>query len=297
MKQYLQYITDRLFLLPLVLLPHHALSRGVHAVARSKNRWLSQRLIRTLCSHYKIDLSIVERPELDEYASFNDFFTRTLNTYARPIAGGEQTLISPVDGVVSQSGAINRETIFQAKGHCFNLTSLLGGGAERARPFIDGQFATIYLSPRDYHRIHMPLEGTLREMVYIPGRLYPVNNPSTRTVPGLFARNERVVALFDTPAGPMAMILVGALFVGSIETVWQGEITPPNRRYIQVWKYGENNPVTLKRGEEMGRFNMGSTVILLFGKEAITSLEPVKSRAPLRMGEAIGETRHSSSQK
>ena len=289
MKRTLQYLTDRIFMLPLAVLPHHRLSRLIHWLARSKNRALSQALIRLVCRSYNIDLSIAAEPDLQQYASFNEFFTRTLKSGARPIAEGAETIVSPVDGVISQCGKIGCHSIFQAKGRQFELTTLLGGLETRARPFVNGQFATIYLSPRDYHRIHMPIDGTLQEMVYIPGRLYPVNNPSTRTVPGLFARNERVAALFDTPAGPMAMILVGALFVGSIETVWAGEITPPNGNFVQSWRYGEENPITLKKGEEMGRFNMGSTVVLLFGEEACQFSDQIQATTPLKMGEKIGE--------
>ncbi len=290
MNHLLQKLTDRLFLLPLIFLPHHALSRLVHAITRSENRVLSSLLIRAACRLYRIDLSIAAEQNLESYKSFNSFFTRALNSTSRPVSGNSQTLISPVDGTISQQGGIECDAIFQAKGHQFGLTALLGAVPERAAPFKDGQFATIYLSPRDYHRIHMPLDGTLREMVYIPGRLYPVNNPSTRTVPGLFARNERVVALFDTAAGPMAMVLVGALFVGSIETVWAGEITPPRGKCIRVWRYGNGEePIALKRGDEMGRFNMGSTVILLFGKDAVELSDSLEADSALTMGEAIGK--------
>lgn len=295
MKTILQKLMDRLFLLPVTALPHHLLSRMVHAVTRSENRTLSQTLIRLACNFYKIDMSITANPEIKSYHSFNSFFTRELNQTARPFSSNTTEMISPVDGTVSQQGNICQQEIFQAKGHHFNLTSLLGGISERATPFMDGKFSTIYLSPRNYHRIHMPTDGTLREMIYIPGRLYPVNNPSTRTVPGLFARNERVVTLFDTDAGPMAMVLVGALFVGSIETVWAGEITPPGKSFVHVWRYSGDNTesITLKKGEEMGRFNMGSTVILLFGKDAIQFTDGFKSGKPLQMGETIGELSHS----
>ncbi|HIJ22980.1 MAG: phosphatidylserine decarboxylase [Gammaproteobacteria bacterium] len=286
MTPILQYLTDRLFLLPLALLPHHRLSRVVHRLARSENRAFSQWLIRTITSVYQIDCSLAEEPDLSTYSSFNAFFTRSLKTGVRPIAAGEEIVVSPVDGVVSQCGPIMRESIFQAKGHQFNLTTLLGGDQGRAAPFTNGIFSTIYLSPRDYHRIHMPMDGTLREMIYIPGRLYPVNNPSTRSVPGLFARNERVAAIFETSAGPMAMVLVGALFVGSIETVWAGEITPPQKKFVTTWKYPKA-PITLKKGDEMGRFNMGSTVILLFGDEAVDLHDSFSAGMAQQMGSAI----------
>jgi phosphatidylserine decarboxylase len=289
MKTILQKVTDTLFLLPLALLPHHALSRLVHAVARSTNPLLSQTLIRTLCNSYSIDLSLAAEPDPQRYPSLNHFFTRALKAGARPIADGAGVVVSPVDGAISQCGPIHGNTLIQAKGHQFDLTALLGGLESRARPFTAGTFATLYLSPRDYHRIHMPLEGRLREMVYIPGRLYPVNNPSTRTVPGLFARNERVAVLFETSAGPMAMVLVGALFVGSIETVWAGEITPPNGSVVHCWRYQGEEAITLKQGEEMGRFNMGSTVILLFGAEAVALTTELRGGTLLKMGESIGQ--------
>ncbi len=291
MNSRLQKLTDILFLLPLALLPQHALSRIVHALTRSENGPLSRLLINTACRFYRIDLSIAEDPVTKNYKSFNSFFTRRLNDSSRPVSSNSSDLVSPVDGTTSQRGGITGEAILQAKGHSFDLTTLLGGISTRAAPFVNGSFTTIYLSPRDYHRIHMPLEGRLREMIYIPGRLYPVNNPSTSTVPGLFARNERVVALFDTAVGPMAMILVGALFVGSIETVWAGEITPPRRGFVHIWRYGESGQeqITLQKGEEMGRFNMGSTVILLFAEGAMEFVENFSAGIRVRMGETIGK--------
>ncbi len=283
----IQFLIDRLFLLPIALLPQHWLSRQIHRLTRSENRWLSQRLIRTIRKSYAIDLSVAKDPVLEHYPSFNAFFTRAIHEEARPIDSTPEGLASPVDGVISQCGPISHQALFQAKGHHFNLTTLLGGEPSRARPYIDGSFSTIYLSPRDYHRIHMPIEGTLRQMIYVPGRLYPVNNPSTRTVPGLFARNERVIAEFDTAIGPMAMVLVGALFVGSIETVWAGEITPPRRGFVHLWRYAPGE-IKLKKGEEMGRFNMGSTVILLFRKEKIEWASNIEAGATLEMGQQIG---------
>lgn len=283
----LQTLFDRLFLLPIALLPQHWLSRQVHRLTRSRNRWLSQRLIHTISKSYAIDLSIAKDPALEHYESFNAFFTRAIREEARPIDATAEGLSSPVDGVISQCGPIADQALFQAKGHHFNLTTLLGGEPARARPYIDGTFSTIYLSPRDYHRIHMPMDGILRQMIYVPGRLYPVNTPSTRTVPGLFARNERVIAEFDTAIGPMAMVLVGALFVGSIETVWGGEITPPKRGFVHIWRY-DKEEITLKKGEEMGRFNMGSTVILLFGKAQMEWARNMEAGAPLKMGQHIG---------
>ncbi len=286
MSRLLTWITDRLLLLPLLLLPHHRLSRLIHRLARIEQPTVAQWLIRSAIRIYQIDLSTAVETDPSRYPSFNHFFTRALRDDARPLASGEEWLLSPVDGQISQCGAIDCHTLFQAKGRSFHLTTLLGGVESRATPFVHGSFITLYLSPRDYHRIHMPLAGVLRQRIYIPGRLYPVNRPATRGVDGLFARNERVVLLFDTALGPMAMILVGALFVGSIETRWEGEITPPQRSVIEVKRFSSEQEIRVERGEEVGRFNMGSTVILLLGKDAIdlTALQP---GSPLRMGQAL----------
>jgi phosphatidylserine decarboxylase len=199
----------------------------------------------------------------------------------------KNAIACPADGAVSQAGRITEGNIFQAKGKSFTAADLLGGSAERAAPFNDGQFATIYLSPKDYHRLHMPLTGTLREMVHVPGRLFSVNKATTNSVPGLFARNERVAAIFDTEAGPMALVLVGAIFVSSIETVWHGVVTPPTVSSVQTWRY-ENNAPTLNIGEEMGRFNMGSTIIVLFGKDKAQWLDGFKADKYVKLGELIG---------
>ncbi len=286
MHRVFQAILDAVLLLPISLLPHHWLSRQVHAFTRSA---FSSRLIRPFCRYLNIDLSLAVEPDPSHYPTFNQFFTRALKPEVRPVDSDPTVLVSPVDGRTSQYGTICIDTLFQAKGKQFSLNALLGGLETRATPFIDGMFSTIYLSPRDYHRIHMPIEGTLREMIYIPGRLYPVNTPSTRTVPGLFSRNERVVALFDTPAGPMALVLVGALFVGSIETVWAGEITPPQKGFVHCWHYRDDEqPIRLEKGEEMGRFNMGSTVIMLFGKDQIDLDISMSQSSPLQMGAPIG---------
>jgi phosphatidylserine decarboxylase len=221
------------------------------------------------------------------YETFNAFFTRALKPDARPVVEGEKELACPVDGAVSQARPIEDGRIFQAKGHDYSLEQLLGGSAERAEPFQGGSFATIYLSPRDYHRIHMPISGTLREMVHVPGRLFSVNPATTRVIPGLFARNERVVSIFDTEVGPMAMVKVGAVNVGSVETVWAGEVTPPAGRVVRSWRYRDDEAVTLEKGEEMGRFNMGSTVIIVFGPEAVVWSEEIQPGAPVRLGQLL----------
>lgn len=236
-----------------------------------------------------LDEAQVQNPY--SFKSFNDFFTRALIDGSRPIPERSDVLCSPVDGKVYQTGSIVEGRIFQAKGRHFDAIELLGGNPERAAPFLGGGFATIYLAPSNYHRIHMPIDGKLRETVYVPGRLFSVNPATARAVPNLFARNERVSAIFDTPVGPMAMVLVGALFVGSIETVWAGEITPPHRARISQWSHlneqGEHTTI-LNRGEEMGRFNMGSTVILLFGPDAVQWAQDLPPNTAIRMGEQLG---------
>ncbi len=225
--------------------------------------------------------------DINAYKSFNDFFTRELKPGVRPLSTERNAIVCPADGAVSQAGNITDGKIFQAKGKSFTAIDLLGGDAARAEPFNNGVFSTIYLSPKDYHRLHMPLTGTLREMVHVPGRLFSVNTRTTNSVPGLFARNERVCCLFDTEAGPMALILVGAIFVSSVETVWHGVVTPPSISTVKSWQYQDNAP-TLKIGEEMGRFNMGSTIIVLFGKDKAKWDAEFKADKTVKLGELIG---------
>lgn len=280
--------SDRLFAALQYPLPQHWLSRAMHFLTRIERPGLKNAAIRRFVAHFDVDLSEAEAGHAEDYRSFNRFFTRALKPGVRPLPDTPDAVACPVDGSVSQAGRIEAGRIFQAKGRSFDLVELLGGDATRAKPFYNGCFTTLYLSPRDYHRIHMPLAGQLRETLYVPGRLFSVNPATTRAVPRLFARNERVVALFDTPAGPMAMVLVGALFVASIETVWMGEITPPHRRHIAAWPAME--PVELERGEEMGRFNMGSTVILLHGPDAVNWDTALTPGAAVRMGQTIGRT-------
>lgn len=267
-------------------LPHHALSRVMHHLTRCENRAWKNAFIKNIVRIYGVDLSEALEPNPEAYPSFNAFFTRTLRPDARPLCADAGALLCPADGAVSQIGDIAADRILQAKGKHFSATELLGGDAERAKPFENGKFATIYLSPRDYHRLHMPLTGTLREMVHVPGRLFSVNNATADNVPNLFARNERVAAIFDTEAGPMALVLVGAIFVASIETVWHGVVTPPAGQSVQTWDYRQS-PMTLNRGEEMGRFNMGSTIIVLFGENAV-EWEALGPGAKVRMGENLG---------
>ncbi|MCB1877705.1 MAG: phosphatidylserine decarboxylase, partial [Chromatiales bacterium] len=248
-------LTDYLFALPQYLLPTHALSAAMHRIARSRWRGFKDPFTRWFVGRYQVNLAEAQQPDPAAYESFNAFFTRALRPEARPMHDEAGTAICPVDGAVSQAGHIAGDTIFQAKGRSFDLDTLVGG-AEYAKGFRNGRFATLYLSPRDYHRIHMPLAGKLTRMTYIPGRLFSVNAATAKVIPSLFARNERVVCHFDTEYGPMAMILVGAVFVGSIETVWAGEVAPPRHWYTETKRYLNDAP-QLGRGEEMGRFNMG----------------------------------------
>lgn len=281
-------LRDHLFVTLQRLLPTHALSRVIHWATRLRWRWAKNLLIGKVVQAYDIKLDDALVEDALAYASFNKFFTRELKSGARPMPEAAEVIASPVDGTLYQAGDINGERIFQAKGHHFTSTELLGGDASRAGPFMGGKFATIYLAPYNYHRIHMPVNGRLREMVYIPGRLFSVNPATARTLPGLFARNERVAMLFDTDAGPMAMVAVGALFVGSIETVWAGEITPPHRGGITVTQYMHGDDAHYyARGDEVGRFNMGSTVILLFGAEAVRWVEDNQPGRVLRMGDSL----------
>jgi len=280
----------RLYVALQYLLPHHRLSALIFRITRSRRRLVKNLLIETFVHHYRVDMTEAREPAPRAYASFNDFFTRPLRPGARPLAAPENSIICPADGTLSQLGAIGDGRVFQAKGHECSLTELLGGRADLAQGFEGGAFATIYLSLRDYHRVHMPAAAILREMIHVPGRLFSVNLVTTALVPRLFGRNERVLCLFETASGPMALILVGAIFVGSMETVWAGQITPagmdkPTRTYA-----GET-AVRLDRGAEMGCFNMGSTVILLFGPGRVAWEPGLEPGARLRMGQGLGRFR------
>jgi phosphatidylserine decarboxylase len=221
------------------------------------------------------------------YPSFNAFFTRELRPGARPIAEAHGAVSCPADGEISQIGSVSQGLLVQAKAWDYTLRDLLGGDCRLAAEFAEGSYATIYLSPRDYHRVHMPLTGTLRRMIHVPGRLFSVNQTTTETLPRLFARNERVVSLFDTDRGPMAVILVGAFFVGSMDMVWAGTVAPEHRR-ATVWDYAGRTEVRLERGAEMGRFNMGSTVILLLGSDRVQWAEAARPGTTVRMGDPLG---------
>ena len=273
---------------PQYLWPGHLLSLGMLALTRIRFRPIREPFTQWFVKRFQVEMSEAIEPDPLKYEHFNAFFTRALVADARPLAEDNSTLVCPVDGTVSQAQAIDGDRIFQAKGQNYSLVELLGGSEERAEAFRGGQFATIYLSPRDYHRIHMPIDGSLKEMVHVPGRLFSVNPATTRAVPRLFARNERVVSIFDTELGPMAMVKVGAIFVAGIETVWHGLVTPPAGRIVRQWKYGEGNESPkLYRGDEMGRFNMGSTVIVLFGPGVVEWAQEISPGAPVRLGQTL----------
>lgn len=278
---------SRLFRYLVTLLPQHAISRVIHGLARWRWRPWKNLLIRLFTRAYGVDCGEAAASERNAYVSFNAFFTRPLAPGARPIADTRGTIVSPVDGVISQHGSVSNGRLIQAKRQDYSVTELLGGDDQLAAPFQNGHFATLYLSPRDYHRVHMPLAGSLVRMLHIPGRLFGVSRPLVRHVPRLFARNERVVGLFDTDQGAMAMVLVGAIGVGSIETIWAGEITPPRGHRIRNWDY-QHDPPALEAGEEMGRFNLGSTVILLFADARLQWADGLAEDQPIRMGQALG---------
>ena len=276
-------MSDRLAVLPQYLLPKQALTRLAGCLASARLGWLTTRLASLFARRYGIDMTEAAEPDFAAYASFNDFFTRALKPGARPLAAADW--LCPVDGAISQFGAIESGQVFQAKGHTYSGTALLGGDATLAADFEEGSFATLYLSPRDYHRIHMPCDGRLKRMIHVPGELFSVNPQTARGVPGLFARNERVVCMFETAQGPMALVLVGATIVGSMATVWHGVVNPPRPGKIREWTY-EDQDIRLRRGEEMGRFLLGSTVVMLFPQKLAfnPAWQPGKS---LRMGEAM----------
>lgn len=281
---------DRAFALLQQLLPTRWLSMLVFRLTQIRHTGFKNTLIRLFLRGFTIDLSDAEYSIPENYDSFNHFFTRALKPGARPLADDAQALLSPVDGTVSQFGEIRDGRIFQAKGHEYSVLELLGGDADAAQTFMNGRFCTIYLAPYNYHRIHMPIEGRLRKWSYVPGRLFSVNAATARALPRLFARNERLNAIFDTDAGPFGLTMVGALFVGSLETVWAGRVTPPHQRGEPA-HYQPMQPVILDRGEEFGRFNMGSTVILLAAPGAVEFDATLAPGKPLRMGEAIGRWR------
>jgi phosphatidylserine decarboxylase len=282
----------RLFVAMQYLLPQHWLSRQVHRLARSRVKPLKNFLIGSFVRHYLPDMSDAADPQPLDYPSFNAFFTRSLRPGARPIEPDGAALVSPVDGTVSQIGRIDGSAILQAKGHQYSLEALLGGGAGWAERFVGGSFATLYLAPYNYHRIHMPAAGSLRGAWFVPGRLFSVNAVTAAAVPGLFARNERVVCAFEEGPLAFALALVGALFVGSIATVWHGEVTPCSpRRAAQLPLDTGRAPCRLERGAELGRFNMGSTVILLLPPGAAEWVGQLRAGSPVRVGQTLARLR------
>jgi phosphatidylserine decarboxylase len=282
-------LTDWLKSWPLALLPHHLLSSIIRAVTRWRSGWLKNLLIRVFVWHFRVDMSEATEEQPGNYPDFNSFFIRSLKPGVRPQPEHEDAIACPVDGAISQIGNIESGSLLQAKGRKFSLVELLGGNRERAAAFEGGIFTTLYLSPRDYHRIHMPCSGQLTETVFIPGRLFSVAPHTTRAIPNLFTRNERQVNLFATPTGPVAVIMVGAIFVSSMETVWEGVIQPGGSSIrCRQYNHRDEPGVQLQRGTEMGRFNMGSTVILLFSQGQAGWLPGLQADQPVRTGQVLG---------
>ena len=280
-------MSDRFAVLPQYLFPKQALTSFAGFVASRERGWVTTEIIRRFVAKYRVNMEEALNPDIASYPTFNDFFTRALKPGARPLAPAE--LVSPVDGAISQFGAIEKDQIFQAKGHHYSTTALVGGDAALAAHYQNGHFATLYLSPRDYHRIHMPCDGRLVRMVYVPGELFSVNPVTARGVPGLFARNERVVCVFESARGPFVLVLVGATIVGSMATVWHGVVNPPRGKTVRQWDY-PNEPtsaIRLKQGEEMGRFLLGSTVVMLFPKGPLQFNPEWAPGREIRLGEAM----------
>ncbi|GGN32038.1 MULTISPECIES: archaetidylserine decarboxylase [Marinomonas] len=278
---------DQLFAFAQHITPQKTLSRAIGKIAECENTWVKNTFISQFVKKYQVDMTEAVNSDPLSYRNFNDFFTRAIRPELRPICNEENSIACPADGAVSQLGNIEHGTLFQAKGHYYSLTSLLGGDASLSNQFLGGSFATVYLSPKDYHRVHMPLSGKLTKMIHIPGKLFSVNKVTAEQIPNVFARNERTVCLFDTEAGPMAVILVGAMIVASIETVWAGQVTPFNK-HVVTWDYKELNNIEIKKGEEMGRFKLGSTAIVLFGKNAVNWEESLQADTPTKMGMHFG---------
>ena len=277
---------DRLAVLPQYLLPKKLVTQLAGRFASAELDGVTQAAISRFVAHYGVDMSEAAEPDITRYASFNDFFTRALRAGARPLADADY--VCPVDGAISQFGAIERDQIFQAKGHHYSTCALLAGDTALAAEFEHGQFATIYLSPKDYHRIHMPCAGRLLRMIYVPGELFSVNPTTARGVPGLFARNERVVCVFEGEFGPFVLVLVGATIVGSMATVWHGVVNPPRPGTLRDWDYQAQN-IHLHRGDEMGRFLLGSTVVLLMPQGDLQFTADWQATRPVRLGEAMAQ--------
>ena len=276
-----------LFILIQYLVPQHLLSRLTGRFANATTPWLKHLLVTRFIKRYGVDMSEAVDSDPTSYPTFNAFFTRALKPGARPVSSIADAIVSPADGVANAAGRITDDRVFQAKGKTFSLTALLGGSEDTAWPFREGSFVTVYLAPKDYHRVHMPCAGTLRKMIYVPGKLFSVNQVTADSIDNLFARNERVICLFDTEAGPMAMVLVGAMIVAGVETVWAGQVAP-SRQGIHETAYDDQKPLHFEKGEEMGRFMLGSTVIVVFGKDRAEWLKGLGDNRRVKMGEAIG---------
>jgi len=279
-------MSDRLAVLPQYLLPKQALTALAGKAAGAQAGKLTTTVVDWFVRRYNVDMAEAANPDTASYPTFNAFFTRALKPGARPVA--QAGLICPVDGAISQFGAVQRDQILQAKGHHYSTTALVGGDAALAAQFVDGSFATLYLSPRDYHRIHMPCDGRLLRMIHVPGALFSVNPTTARGVPGLFARNERVVCVFESQHGPFVLALVGATIVGSMATVWHGVVNPPRPGRLRDWRYDDQR-IELKQGEEMGRFLLGSTVVMLFPKPTLRFNPSWSAGRAIRLGEAMAE--------
>ena len=279
-------MSDRLAVLPQYLLPKQALTTLAGKFASARLGGLTTSVIRWFVGRYNVNMAEAANPDIASYTSFNDFFTRALKPGARPLAQAD--LICPVDGAISQFGPIAKDQVFQAKGHTYSTTALVGGDAAAAARFDNGHFATLYLSPRDYHRIHMPCAGELTRMVHVPGDLFSVNPTTARGVPGLFARNERVVCFFESAQGPFVLVLVGATIVGSMATVWHGQVNPPRTGVPRQWDYAKGQ-VSLQQGEEMGRFLLGSTVVMLFPQGPLQFNPQWSPTRPIQLGEAMAQ--------
>ena len=278
-------MSERLAVLSQYLLPKQALTALAGKFASACAGGLTTRVIRWFVGRYGVNMAEAADPDIASYASFNEFFTRALKPDARPLATAD--FICPVDGAISQFGAIDRDQIFQAKGHSYSTTALVGGDAALASAFENGHFATLYLSPKDYHRIHMPCAGRLLRMIHVPGDLFSVNPLTARGVPGLFARNERVVCVFEGEQGPFVLVLVGATIVGSMATVWHGVVNPPRPGHLREWRY-EDQQLLFRQGDEMGRFLLGSTVVMLFPANTLTFNTDWSPQRPIRLGEKMG---------
>ena len=278
-------VSDRLAVLSQYLLPKQALTVLAGKLAGAQAGSVTTSVIRWFVGRYGVNMAEAANPDIASYASFNEFFTRPLREGVRPLAAAD--FICSVDGAISQFGAIERDQIFQAKGHSYSTTALVGGDRELAAQFENGSFATLYLSPRDYHRIHMPCAGRLMRMIHVPGALFSVNPVTARGVPGLFARNERVVCAFDSPHGPFVLVLVGATIVGSMATTWHGVVNPPRTGKPRSWDYA-GQAIDFKQGDEMGRFLLGSTVVALFPKGRFVFNDAWGPARPVCLGEAMG---------